>query len=375
MNPTKTSKLENLRTQIIGRVLQKVRLSRTPKESAASSDFQESDFPSMKNDKQTFTGFVPKKLPFKQRLPTPKVNQGTPPLVFDDIPVSTKTIVIMLNVTLDIEKIFDMLPVTNYIVVPKKRGRKKKSDDGDPNSDVPVGSIITIEYEKKIRGVSLTKKKSSGGRAYFRNSITVVMLLESKRINFKISRNGVIQMTGCKFDKQAEDCVRFIWHYISGTPSLYSFKQMEDSTLKAIFVPAMRNIDFNLGFLINREILDEYINVNTSHLSIFEANFGYTGVNIKVTVPTAMTQLTQIEYIATPLRELKTQIPYEIYLDMLSPKDKQKKLKKKKVVSFMVFHSGKTIMSGCSAELMRDSYYAFLELIKSCRSEIEEKLR
>ena len=45
---------------------------------------------------------------------------------FDDIKVSTKTIIAKTNMTIDLRKLFDYLPITNYIVFPKKRGRKKK---------------------------------------------------------------------------------------------------------------------------------------------------------------------------------------------------------------------------------------------------------
>jgi hypothetical protein len=44
----------------------------------------------------------------------------------------------------------------------------------------------------------------------------------------------------------------------------------------------MTNIDFNVGFTINRENLDKYINSNTDYNSLLETSFGYTGVNIKI---------------------------------------------------------------------------------------------
>ena len=45
---------------------------------------------------------------------------------FNDIKVSTKTFIAMTNLTIDLKKLFDYLPVTNYKVFPKKRGIKKK---------------------------------------------------------------------------------------------------------------------------------------------------------------------------------------------------------------------------------------------------------
>ncbi len=44
---------------------------------------------------------------------------------FDEIKVSTKTFIAMTNLTIDLKKLFEYLPITDYKVVPKKRGRKK----------------------------------------------------------------------------------------------------------------------------------------------------------------------------------------------------------------------------------------------------------
>ena len=43
----------------------------------------------------------------------------------------------------------------------------------------------------------------------------------------------------------------------------------------------MTNIDFDLGFNINRIHLDKYIKQKTEHKSIYEPSYGYTGANIK----------------------------------------------------------------------------------------------
>jgi hypothetical protein len=74
---------------------------------------------------------------------------------FEDIPVSTKTFIVMTNITIDIGKLFERLPITDYVVIPKKRGRKKKIVTTDPNKDIKDGSIITIDLATKVRGVLL----------------------------------------------------------------------------------------------------------------------------------------------------------------------------------------------------------------------------
>lgn len=303
---------------------------------------------------------------------------------FDTIKVSTKTFIVMTNIILNIENLFNFLPITDYILVPKKRGRKKKNEPEDPNKDIPCGSIITLEYQNRTRGVDLKKKKKKNKDVkkrgnYFRNSVTVVMMMENKKINYKVSRNGKFQMTGCKEDEQAEKCVKWFWDYIKDTKDIYTFSNDEDenkqNNLKAIFIPAMRNIDFSLNFLVDREKLDKYFNTYTEYTSLLETSFGYTGVNIKIPIVKHITDLNlkQMRYICNEWIN-NEYVPYSDYLKMLPEKDSDKKIKKQRYNTFLIFHSGKIIMSGMEESFMRDVYYEFLDIIRECYHFIQEKL-
>ena len=42
--------------------------------------------------------------------------------------------------------------------------------------------------------------------------------------------------------------------------------------------------------------------------------------------------------------------------------------------TFLVFHSGKVIMSGLTADFMREVYYYFLSIIRKSFDKIEERL-
>jgi len=295
---------------------------------------------------------------------------------FEDIPVSTKTFIVMTNITLNIKKLFDFLPITDYVLVPKRRGRKKKNTVTDPNKNISDGSIITIDLANNVRGVVLKKKKKKDGKStdYFRNSVTIVMVIDGKKINFKISNNGKFQMTGCKKDTHAERCVKYIWNYIKDTKDIYTLG--ENESFKAIFIPAMRNIDFSLGFILDREKLDEYFNTFTQYCSLLETSIGYTGVNIKIPVKKAITDLSikELVYKESDWMVPKT-IPYQTYLDTLKPKERQKKLDKERFNTFLVFHSGKVIMSSMCEEFARDTYYEFLDIIKNNYKQFEEKLK
>ena len=298
---------------------------------------------------------------------------------FEDIKVSTKTIIIVSNLTLDIEKLFNFLPFVYYKVIEKKRGRKKKSEIPDVAMIVPTGSIISIKYRDEVRGVNLKKKKKTVNTVkkrsdYFRNSVTVEMMIDNKKINYKVSRNGKFQMTGCKHDNNAEKCVKFFWELIKDHQELYSF-QTEEKHFRIVFDPAMRNIDFDLNFLVDREKLDEYFNTNTTCHSLLETSFGYTGVNIKFPIVKPLTDLNLKSYIwKDGVWSDCKYINYSEYISMLPEKEGHKKLTKQRYNTFLVFHSGKVIMSGMEASFMKDVYYNFLEIIKDCYNIIREKL-
>ena len=154
---------------------------------------------------------------------------------FESIKVSTKTFIITTNMTINIDKLFEKLPITDYIVMPKKRGRKKKNAVQDPNKDIKDGSIISLIYQDKIRGVNLRKKQSTSKKTYFRNSITVIMIIDGKKVNYKVSRNGKIQMTGCKRDETAENCIKWFWKYIKNYDNVYTLNE-NDKNINVIFI-------------------------------------------------------------------------------------------------------------------------------------------
>ena len=292
-------------------------------------------------------------------------------IAFDDIAVSTKTFTASTNLQIDLRLLFDALPVTPYAAPTRKRGRKKRKDETEDQTELPQGSIITLKYENKLRGVDLKSSKPKEKQKWFRNSFTVVIVLD-KHINFKICRNGTFQMTGCKRDEHARLCVSYIWSYIKDRTDVYSFTR--GNKIEALFVPAMRNIDFTLGFLVDREKLARYMSTQTEFHCLLETSFGYTGVNIKIPLTNDITDMNITRMHIEEELLVVEELPYQAYLDVLSPKDRQSKLTTERYNTFLVFHSGKVIMSGITDDLMRNTYSTFLDIIAKCHRQIEEKL-
>ena len=294
---------------------------------------------------------------------------------FDEIKVSTKTFIAMTNLTIDLKKLFEYLPITDYKVVPKKRGRKKKVEKIEEKMIIESGSDITLKYENENRGVEIKKKKVDPKKKkskWFRNSFTVVMIIDNKPINFKICQNGMMQVTGCKFDSQAEDCVKYIWYYIKEQKDIYKFNRGEN--LEVMFIPVMRNIDFNLGFIVDREKLAKYMTTQTQFHSLLETSFGYTGVNVKIPVRNDIRKMEIKKMCYLDDKWVEKLTTYDEYLNRLSDKEISKKMNKERFVTFLVFHSGMVIQSSQNRDFGRDSYYYFLKIIRAAFDEIEERL-
>lgn len=289
---------------------------------------------------------------------------------FETIPVSTKTFTTFSNIFIDIDKLYSLIPITEYTIKQKKRGRKKKDHVEQEQTKVEYGSIITVKYQDKIRGVDLKQTKN---KKWFRNSITIVIIL-SKPINIKLCRNGTFQMTGCKFNTDSVDVVKFIWGIINET-NTFTYKNNEDKQFYTYIIPSMRNIDFDVGFIIDRDRLNQYMYKHMDYHCILETSFGYTAVNIKMKLKNDIKNM-QIKKLLVDDKNnfIEETVIYDEYLNKLPEQERKNKLKSNRYITFLVFHSGKIIMSGLTREFMRSEYKNFIDILKNAEDDIKEKL-
>jgi hypothetical protein len=316
---------------------------------------------------------------------------------FTNIQISTMTVIVYTNMIVHVKKLLKYLPVTPWIVLKKKRGRKKKVQLEEPNSEVPPGSIISLKHRKEVRGVLLKPLKvSKGNGEYWKHSVSVVMILENlKMLNVKVSRNGKLQMTGCKSIEHAIDFVKYLYGRMIEAEEwsgecLFSFKQnLEDvGACNTDLVPADRekvsldvdglwvcfrgvmvNKDFDCGYKIRRNRLDALVNHHTEFRSIFESSLG-SNVNIKRRA---------VQYIDPNMPRLRITkggeciedtMPYEQFVQMLPEKDR-KNLIKEAYHTFMVFASGRIIMSSSGPE-MPWIFNQFVHILVEYRNVLEE---
>lgn len=300
---------------------------------------------------------------------------------FNDIKISTQTIIGISNIVINTEKLFRKFTITPYNVVEKRRGRKKKDDVYVEPQVLPDGNIITIKFGDLIRGVDVNQKKKKG--KFFRNALTLVMFMDGKLINFKITKNGRFQFTGCKSIEHAKKCIQYMWEHIN-TPEyqiqikldenekLYEYISSKDDTFDIKFLTVMTNIDFNIGFPIDREKLDEFINSQSVYNSLLETSFGYTGVNIKIKVDE------NIDFELPCQRYDKISNKWDEYdckySEFIKEPSNQKYGAKSRYNTFLIFHSGNIIMSGYNTLFMKDCYKQFRTLLQDNRKHIEELL-
>ena len=310
---------------------------------------------------------------------------------FDEINVSTKTVIGMSNLNIDLDKFFKYIPVTDYIPVEKRKGRRKRIQIKTTTNVIPKGSIISLQKGVDFRGVELKKKK----KKYFLHSITLVMCLyENKFINVKVYSNGKFQITGCSSEDTYMFAIIYIYKLLQETEkwtgekifSLFSNKTFEsDQHLSVIFETVMQNLDFNLGFGVYRVKLDRFIHEHTNYKSNFEPSVN-TSVNIKVKSDTTIDyNLLRITYV--PVEEEKTLdlvynsniqksfVLYKDYLELVQPKRKKeskKEVKKKeKYHTFLVFTTGSIIMSSRGPDMER-VYSEVIDILMKNREYFED---
>ena len=289
---------------------------------------------------------------------------------FEEIPISTRTIIVSTDVEINIENLYNNLPITEYKVSEKKRGRKKKGVIEEIKNTVEDGSIVSIKYQGNIRGVDLRKKKKSN--KFFRNAVTIILSVNNKLINLKITSNGKFQVTGCKDYENCQKAIKYLFDEIVKDKEKYMCKYGD--SVNIIFNNVMTNKDFSVGFMINRENLDKIINNDTEYNSLLETSFGYTGVNLKMKLNKNIDRTFDcLKLDLTNNIYTNYQIDYQTYLKRLTDKELMKE-NKDRHITFLIFQSGNVIMSGMNENFMKRYYEIFYDIVDKNREQLVDKL-
>lgn len=292
-------------------------------------------------------------------------------LIFDELNISTSTVIVTTNLNINLIWLFNEIKVEK-LNLPSNIKKTNQFQNYVKNLNPPFGTITLKEYKDNLSGIKIKKKKKK--KKYFRNSLSLVMYV-GKLITIKIPTKGKIQLTGCVEHEHSELCIKYLWEYLQQYPmnsDTYFF--VEKNYLFTTLNIVMTDIVFKIGFNINRQHLDNYMNTRTNFNSLLETSFGYTGVNIKQ--PFSLDKNSnQIRYLEYKNSEWNLNIlTFNEYLTFLCDNDKNNELEKIRKNTFLVFHSGTAIMSGMIPYYMKDAFNNFIKIIIKARPEIEEKI-
>jgi hypothetical protein len=295
---------------------------------------------------------------------------------FEEIGISTKTVIGISNLLIDLDKLYNYIPITEFSPLEKKRGRKKRLVNEPIVKILPVGSIVLVQRRREHRGV-LLKNKSKRSNTFFLHQVTIVLVLENNKfINIKVSSNGKFQITGCKSEQHYIDCMMHLFSNMKRIQEMTGetcFRlSNSESQLRIVFNTVMKNMDFNIGFNISREKLDRFINSNTEFNSIFEGSIS-TGVNVKVQSEQINDmELLQLNYDIIENKKEVLKVPYQNYFNLLEEKEKKKESNKDKYHTFLIFASGSIIMSSRGPD-MRRVFYELIDILIKNRNQFEDK--
>lgn len=336
---------------------------------------------------------------------------------FEELRTSTSTVMMYTNVIFNPEVIFKNIKLTEVDVPLTKK--QKKIDK--KNLEAPYGAILSVQSKTEIRGLNLRKKKKKwcticslivmkgnkkqkvytvteriernagtdvlsilydcsycqttyhphqfGKISHFLNQLTIITSIGTKPfLNIMMFRDN-IKFAGCKDPDDAVEAMIMLWQdYITKIPGAWSLKKGATKP-KFIIDVVMRNVDFKLGFPIQRKNLNMLMNEECFSEHIFMSQYestAHTNVNIK------MYSVKPIDFkydcLVIPLDDE----PYFITVsDLIYKKDKKKDLKQK-YITFIVFSSSEIILSGKYNQNMKDMYEFFINIVFTHRKEIEE---
>lgn len=335
---------------------------------------------------------------------------------YEDLKTSTRTVMVYTNISFELKKIFESVKVTD-IEAPLT---KKKKNVDKKRLVAPYGAIISLQKENLIRGIDLRKAKKHWCPACqvvivkeereikvntveerlkllpgtdireiqyfctkcetyftlrqlkkiinFLNQITIVISVEHIILNIMLFKNN-FKIAGCKNDDDAVESSMILWQNYILPSEGFSLISGEKHP-KFVFCLVMRNVDFRLGFFIDRKELNRLMNDKKYAEKIFMSQHestAHTNVNIKMFAKKPK------GYLHDCLVMPQNKEPYFVKLKHNPYKPKKKK--KPKYTTAIVFSSSEIILSGRYDETMRKSYEFFVKAAVSNRGLIEEKLK
>lgn len=182
---------------------------------------------------------------------------------------------------------------------------------------------LTISFMLSPESIEEKINKQKRGR-----KPTRVKLL-GKLLSIKIFKNGSTQVTGCKSIEHAKICMNMVYNLLK-----------LDKVEKLSLVSVMINVNFDIGFRINREKLGIYFVKN--NINVPPLTSGYMGIKIRVPLNLETTEL-MIPQLSWTKTDKFTELPLIPYIRFFS--EDSKKRNKIFTACIGIFQNGKVLMS------------------------------
>lgn len=290
-----------------------------------------------------------------------------------------------------------------------------------PNENINLPhTIIQVKYQSLKKGkepelTTRTRKRKNNlpptpqpvSKRNFLNCITMIVFV-GKKINIKLFKNGVFQLTGCKNIQHVMSCIDIIRSELLKTQThnqvlrdeqqnkqntaetndegegtskaaaktvaedCFSFFNKEKD-LVVYIKSAMRNIDFALGFKINRTVfsqkLMELFNED-NNIIVPDAVGNKMDMKIKIRLSTQEIENLPVTKITYPAKQTEV-ISYKQCVDIIEQHNKKLARKfKDKFISIFVFQNGKVLLSAADETVQETYFNWFIQVVQTLEKEI-----
>ena len=202
---------------------------------------------------------------------------------FEELKVSTVTVMAYSNLIFDTHKLFDSIPVLDTTGMELFLSKKKKLPS-IKKIDAPYGTILSMRSGNNFRGLVTKTIDNENNNTHFLNQFTCIVSLGKKiNINVFVFKTS-FKIVGCKTESVAQEVISILWDkYIKPLKECYKLVDEHDPSF--VFETVMSNIDFLLGINIDRCNLNTLLNKEAYASKIITSNFDPTldtNVNIQL---------------------------------------------------------------------------------------------
>jgi hypothetical protein len=231
-----------------------------------------------------------------------------------------------------------------------------------------INNFDTLLRVKSPWGVlgnqKVSSKKSKSLRCSSINAVIIdIQILPTKIINVKVYSNGKFHITGVRDIHQAE---LGIFEIFKAIPREAYEINPPDEKIVIYFKTVMKNINFDVGFCVRREKVDEFFHSNTDFVTSFESSIN-SGVTLKYPLKDDNELMTEVITIDPNLKFY--------FEEKILTEEKKSELtfgKAEKFHSFRVFRSGKVIYSSRGIEF-QDVFNLFMKIMNENKEILREQ--